>query len=73
MQVRTALHRSKSHGADAMAIESTDVYLFTTDKFKVLNKSDPATMYKIMQTIARHASKNVHSMDDKPVNLLIRS
>ena len=67
----SVIEDKKTHGADAMAIETTDVYLFTTDKFKALEKSDPATMYKIMRTIARLASKNVHSMNDKLVKLLI--
>jgi CRP-like cAMP-binding protein len=67
----SVIENKKTHGADATAIEGTDIYLFTTDKFKALEKSDPATMYKIMRTIARLASKNVHSMNDKLVKLLI--
>ena len=67
----SVIEDKKTHGADAMAIETTDVYLFTTDKFKALEKSDPATMYKIMRTIARLASKNVHSMNEKLMKLLI--
>jgi CRP-like cAMP-binding protein len=67
----SVIEDKKTHGADAMAIDSTDVYLFTTDKFKALEKSDPVTMYKIMRTIARLASKNVHSMNEKLMKLLI--
>ncbi|HYA87619.1 MAG TPA: cyclic nucleotide-binding domain-containing protein [Nitrospirota bacterium] len=67
----SVIENKKTHGADATALEATDLYLFTTDKFKALEKSDPATMYKIMRTIARLASKNVHSMNDKLVKLLI--
>ncbi len=67
----SVIENKKTHGADALAIEATEVYLFTTDKFKALEKSNPATMYKIMRTIARLASKNVHSMNDKLVKLLI--
>ncbi len=67
----SVIEDKKTHGADATAIESTEVYLFTADKFKALEKSDPATMYKIMRTIARLASKNVHSMNEKLMKLLI--
>ncbi len=67
----SVIEDKKAHGADATAIEATDVYLFTTEKFKAFEKSDPATMYKIMRTIARLASKNVHSMNEKLMKLLI--
>lgn len=67
----SVIEDKKTHGADATAIEATEVYLFTTDKFKAFEKSDPATMYKIMRTIARLASKNVHSMNEKLMKLLI--
>lgn len=67
----SVIEDKKTHGADATAIEATDVYLFTAEKFKALEKSDPATMYKIMRTIARLASKNVHSMNEKLMKLLI--
>jgi CRP/FNR family cyclic AMP-dependent transcriptional regulator len=67
----SVIEDKKTHGADATAIDATDVYLFTTDKFKALEKSDPGTMYKIMRTIARLASKNVHTMNEKLMKLLI--
>ncbi len=60
-----------AHGADATAIESTEVYRFKTDDFKALEKSDTMMMYKIMKTIARISSKNVHSMNEKLMKLLI--
>ena len=62
---------NKTHGADAMALEATEVYRFKTDDFKALEKSDTMMMYKIMKTIARIASKNVHSMNEKLMKLLI--
>jgi CRP-like cAMP-binding protein len=61
----------KTHGADATAMEPTEVYLFTTEKFKALEKSEPATMYKIMRTIARLESKIVHSMNERLMKLLV--
>lgn len=60
-----------THGADATAIEATEVYRFKTEDFKALEKSDALMMYKIMKTIARIASKNVHSMNEKLMKLLI--
>lgn len=67
----SVIEDKKTHGADATALDTTDVYLFTAEKFKAFEKSDPATMYKIMRTIARLASKNVHSMNEKLMKLLI--
>ncbi len=61
----------KTHGADAMAIEATEVYRLKTDDFKALEKSDSAMMYKIMKTMARIASKKVHDMNEKLMKLLI--
>jgi CRP-like cAMP-binding protein len=60
-----------THGAAALALENTVVYCLPTADFKSLEKSDPALMYKIMKTVARIASKNVHSMNEKLMKLLI--
>ena len=60
-----------THGADATAIDDTEVYRFKTEDFKALEQSDTNMMYKIMKTIARIASKNVHSMNEKLMKLLI--
>ena len=67
----SVIEDKKTHGADAMAIDATEVYRITTDDFKTLEKSDTNMMYKIMKTIARIASKNVHSMNEKLLKLLI--
>lgn len=61
----------KTHGADATALEATEVYCFKTEDFKALEKSDAIMMYKIMKTIARIASRNVHAMNEKLMKLLI--
>lgn len=61
----------KTHGADATAIEPTEVFRLKTDDFKALEKSDANMMYKIMKTIARIASRNVHAMNEKLMKLLI--
>ncbi|HEX9022055.1 MAG TPA: cyclic nucleotide-binding domain-containing protein, partial [Nitrospirota bacterium] len=62
---------NKTHGADATAIETTDVYCLKTDDVKAFEKSDTTMMYKIMKTIARIASRNVHVMNEKLMKLLI--
>ncbi len=67
----SVIEDKKTHGADAMAIEATEVYRLKADDFKALEKSDTLMMYKIMKTIARLASKNVHSMNEKLMKLLI--
>ena len=67
----SVIEDKKTHGADATAIDATEVYRITTDDFKTLEKSDTNMMYKIMKTIARIASKNVHSMNEKLLKLLI--
>ena len=60
-----------THGADATAIEATEVYRLKTEDFKALEKSDTNMMYKIMKTLARIASRNVHAMNEKLMKLLI--
>ncbi len=59
------------HGANATAIDNAELFLLKTEDFKALEHSNPETMYKIMKTIARVASRNVHTMNDKLVKLLI--
>jgi len=61
----------QNHGADAKAIEATEVYRIKTEDFKAFEKSDATMMYKVMKTIARIASKNVHAMNEKLMKLLI--
>jgi CRP-like cAMP-binding protein len=67
----SVIEDKKTHGADATAIEATEVYRITTDDFKAFEKSDTNMMYKIMKTVARIASRNVHSMNEKLMKLLV--
>ena len=60
-----------THGADSTANEATEVYRLKTEDFKALEKSDTNMMYKIMKTLARIASRNVHAMNEKLMKLLI--
>ena len=67
----SVIEDKKTHGADATAIDTTEVYRLTTEDFKAFEESDMNMMYKIMKTIARIASKNVHVMNEKLMKLLI--
>ncbi len=67
----SVIEDKKTHGADAIAIEATEVFRFKTEDFKALEKSDTNMMYKIMKTVARIASQNVHAMNEKLMKLLI--
>ncbi|MDA8424152.1 MAG: cyclic nucleotide-binding domain-containing protein [Nitrospiraceae bacterium] len=67
----SVIENKPTHGADATAIDDTEVYRFKTEDFKAFEQSDTNMMYKIMKTIARIASKNVHSMNEKLMKLLI--
>lgn len=67
----SVIEDKKEHGAIATAIEDTGAFLIKTEDFKSLEKTNPELMYKIMKTIARVASRNVHTMNEKLVKLLI--
>ncbi len=68
---RSVIEDKKTHGADATAIEATEVYCLKSEDFKAFEKNDSGMMYKIMKTIARIASRNVHAMNEKLMKLLI--
>ncbi len=61
----------KNHGADAVALENTELLLIKKEDFKEFEQKEPLLMYKIMKTIARVASRNVHSMNERLIKLLI--
>ncbi len=67
----SVIEDKQTHGADATAMETTEVFRIKTDDFKTLEKSDVNMMYKIMKTMARIASRNVHAMNEKLMKLLI--
>ncbi|HAS54008.1 MAG: hypothetical protein A2X56_02115 [Nitrospirae bacterium GWC2_57_13] len=67
----SVIENKATHGADATAIDDTEAYRFKTEDFKAFEQSDANMMYKIMKTIARIASRNVHSMNEKLMKLLI--
>ncbi len=67
----SVIENKPTHGADATALENTEVYRIKTEDFKAFEKSDTNMMYKVMKTLARIASRNVHSMNEKLMKLLI--
>jgi CRP-like cAMP-binding protein len=60
-----------SHSTNATAIDATELYRIKADDFKSLEQGEPQMMYKVMKTIARMASRNVHTMNEKLMKLLI--
>ena len=67
----SVIEDKKEHGAIATAIDNKDVFVIKKEDLKSLEKTNPELMYKIMKTIARVASRNVHTMNEKLVKLLI--
>jgi CRP-like cAMP-binding protein len=61
----------RTHSTNTTALEATELYRITTEDFKELERSRPVMMYKIMKTMARCASRNVHSMNEKLMKALI--
>ena len=61
----------KHHSTNATAIDTTELYRITTEDFRQFEQSEPMMMYKIMRTIARMASRNVHTMNEKLMKALI--
>jgi CRP/FNR family transcriptional regulator, cyclic AMP receptor protein len=61
----------KTHSTNTTALDTTELYRITTEDFKELERSHPVMMYKVMRTMARMASRNVHAMNEKLMKALI--
>jgi CRP-like cAMP-binding protein len=61
----------KTHSADALALENTEVYMIPKDDLQWLEQNEPALMFKVMRMIARVASRNIRSMNEKLMKVLI--
>lgn len=59
------------HSADVTAVDDAVCFLIKKDDFRDLEEKEPAMMYKIMRAIARVASRNVRSMNEKLMKALI--
>lgn len=67
----SVIENKESHGANAEVIDDTELFVIDKEKFEEMEKSDPSLMAKLMKTIAKVASRNVHSMNNKLIKLLI--
>ena len=61
----------KNHSTNATALDDTELCRITIAEFKALERDEPVMMYKIMKTMARMASRNVHMMNEKLIKALI--
>lgn len=61
----------KIHGADAVALENTDIFLIKTEDFKDIEQTELLLMYKIVKSMAKAISRNLRSMNEKLLKLLI--
>lgn len=60
-----------TRSTSAIVLDSAELYRLKTEEFQELERTESSMMYKIMKTIARMASRNVHSMNEKLVKALI--
>ncbi|KWT85930.1 Crp/Fnr family transcriptional regulator [Candidatus Magnetominusculus xianensis] len=67
----SVIEGKKKHGADADALDDTELYLIRSEKFAEIEVSSPATMLKILRVIARVSSKNMRYLDKQLLRLLI--
>ncbi|MBF0474058.1 MAG: cyclic nucleotide-binding domain-containing protein [Nitrospirae bacterium] len=61
----------KKHGALAIAVKDTDLFLLETDTINELEKTHPVIMGKIMRTIAKVASSDVRELDKRLYHALV--
>ncbi len=60
-----------THSTKATALDDITLFRLATEDFKRLERDEPEILYKIMKTIARMASRNVHTMNEKLIKALI--
>jgi hypothetical protein len=61
----------KKHGALALALNDTDLFLLETDSIYELEKTQPTIMGKIMRTIAKVACGDVRELDKRLYHALV--
>ncbi|MBF0456616.1 MAG: cyclic nucleotide-binding domain-containing protein [Nitrospirae bacterium] len=64
------LEGKKKHGAEALALEDTELFIFKTENFTGLEATNTVTMIKIMKAIARVMAANVRAVDKKILKAL---
>jgi CRP-like cAMP-binding protein len=66
------IENRKKHGAEAVAVEDTELMLLGIEPFQTLESTCClATMLKVMKTLARTASANVRQLDKRILKTLI--
>lgn len=61
----------KQHGADADALEDTELLLIRAEKFLEIEETRPESMLRVLRTIARISSKNLRMLDRQLLKLII--
>ena len=61
----------ETRSTNASALDNVELYLLKTEDFQELELTESLMMYKMMKTIARMASRNVHTMNEKLMKALI--
>jgi CRP-like cAMP-binding protein len=61
----------ETRSTSAAALDAMELYLLRTEDFRELERTESLMMYKMMKTIARMASRNVHTMNEKLMKALI--
>ncbi|WP_420265824.1 Crp/Fnr family transcriptional regulator [Candidatus Magnetominusculus dajiuhuensis] len=64
------LEGKKKHGAEAVALEDTELFILKTENFMELETTATETMVKIMKAIARVMSTNVRALDKRILKAL---
>lgn len=67
----SVIENKKTHGADAIAMEPTELCRIAVGDFKAFEKTNADMMYKMMKTLTRVASIHVHAMNDKVMRQLV--
>lgn len=61
----------KTHSTNATAIDATQLYRIKREDFDEFERTEQVLMYKIVKTVARMASRNIHTMNDRLMKALI--
>ncbi|MBF0319418.1 MAG: cyclic nucleotide-binding domain-containing protein [Nitrospirae bacterium] len=64
------LEGKKKHGAEAMALEDTELFILKTENFLELETTNTETMVKIMKSIAKVMSSSVRALDKRILKAL---
>ncbi len=66
-----ALLEKTSHGSDALALDSSELFLIPKEAFEDLEQREPAIMLKLIKNIAVICGLNIRRMNEKFVKVLV--